>query len=173
MTQLTISQALRRVKRAKGRVAELKTRAAQSVSYLAEQKPTFDFKATRVELAAAKEELIGLETSIACANAVNTVSFQGKDITLAEAIRRLQELKDDMSWLAHLTLRSGKERTREYEWDAQGERQVQVTRETVYASDMSEPERVKEMDNLRDRFESLNGLVESANHRVLVDWHAT
>jgi hypothetical protein len=173
MSQLTISQSLRRIKRVKGKIAEYKTRAVQSVSHVKDKKPTFDFKAVREQLAAAKEELIGLESAVAVANAARTVTFEGREMRLAEAIRRLQELKDEMSWLPQLNLREGVERTSEFEWDESKGVQVRVVREITHVSHLSEVERVAELDMLRDRFEALNGLVESANHTTTVEWSDT
>lgn len=170
MANLTIAQSLRRIKKCKGRIAELKTRAMQSVSFTDDKKPTFDFKATREELAAAKEELIGLESAVAVANATTSVAFEGKELTLAQAIRRLQELKDEMSWLPQLCIREGVERTSDVEWDPEKDRQVRVTREVRWQTSLTELERVAEIDKLRDMFERLNDLVETANHRTEVAW---
>ncbi|MDD2786066.1 MAG: hypothetical protein PHS79_04220 [Patescibacteria group bacterium] len=168
MTTMTIAQALRRIKKNKGRVAELKARATQSVSYEAGKKPVFDFKALRENLSKTKEELIRLEAAVTVANANARILFEGRDMPLAEAVRRLQELKDDMSWLPQLNVREGVERVADYEFDPEKERQIRVTRETVWASELSELERVSEIDSLRDRFERLNDLVEQANHRTEV-----
>ena len=170
MSNLTIAQSLRRIKKCKGRIAELKSRAMQSVSYAADKKPTFDFKVMREELAAAKEELVGLESAVAVANATTSVSFEGKEMRLAEAIRRLQELKDEMSWLPQLHIQEGVERVPEVEWDPEKERQIRVTREVKWQTGLPELERVKEIEGLRDKFERLNDLVETANHRTEVEW---
>jgi hypothetical protein len=166
----TVSQALRRTKKLKGRMGELTARATTSVSYLAEKKPAFGFKATRDEMAKVREDLIALETAIAKANATTSIDFDGKPMTLPEAIRRLQEFKSEMVWLSSLTLRNGTERHRDTEYDQESGRTKLVTIETTYMSDMDEVERAKELDRLRDHFERLNDLVETANHKTLTDW---
>lgn len=170
MAHLTISQSLRRIKKCKGRIAELKVRAGQSVSFTDEKAPTFNFKAVREELAAAKEELVCLEAAVAVANATTRINCEGKEMTLAEAIRRLQEFKDGMSWLPQLCIREGVERTSDVEWDLEKERQVRVTREVRWQTGLTELERVAEIESLRERFERLNDLVETANHRTEVEW---
>ncbi len=172
MAQLTISQGLRRVKKCKGRLAELTARASASVSYEAGKKPSFDFKATRAEVAKVRAELVGLEAAIARANATATVSVDGKSVTLAEAIRWLQEFKAEMAWLPQLVLRTGTERTPDVEWDENLGRQVRRSREVVWTSELSEPDRAAELESLRDRFERLNDAVETANHRTPIEWAA-
>jgi len=169
-TSLTVSQALRRVKKCKGRMAELTQRAAGVVSYEAGKKPDFDFKVLRGEVASVREELVTLEAAVAKANALATVSFEGRHVTVAEAIRRLQELKAEMAWVSNLHLRSGTERQGEAEWDEELGRSVRRSREVTYVSELSEPGRVAELDALRDRFERLNDAVERQNHTTLVDW---
>ena len=166
---LTISQALRRTKKLKGRMGELTARASASVSYLPSAKPAFDFKATRAEVEKVREELIALESSVAKANATTSIDFDGKSMTLAVAIRRLQECKAEIAWLTQLALRSGTERHREMGFDQETGRNNFAYVEVVYVSDLTEVERVGELDKLRDRFERLNDLVETANHRTATD----
>ncbi len=170
MPNLTISQGLRRIKKIKGRVAELKGRASMSVSYETSKKPVFDFKATRDELAKAKEELIRLEAAVAVANATARITFEERDMFLAEAVRRLQELKDDISWLPQLHVREGAEQSQDNEWDEERGRHVRIAREVIWATELKEIDRVHEIESLRDRFERLNDLVEQANHRTEVDY---
>jgi predicted metal-dependent hydrolase len=170
---LTIAQALRRIKKLKGRMGELTTRAAASVSYQSDQKPAFDFAATRTEVETTREVLIVIEAAVAKANALATVNFDSRAMTLAEAIRRLQEFKAEMAWLGGLTLRSGIERRREPDYDQETGR-TKVTVVTItFTSDLSEVQRAAELDKLRDRFERLNDLVEAANHRTATDWRGS
>jgi len=168
MSNLTIAQALRRTKKTRGNISELKTRASEAVSHEAGKKPTFDFEPTCEALANAKEELIKLESSIACANASTTITYEGKSMTLAEAIRRLQELKDQMSWLTSLHIREGVERSSDLVWNDETGRQSRVTTEVTYITKLSERDRVEKIESLRDQFEALNDLVEQANHRTEV-----
>lgn len=165
---MTISQALRRVKRLKGRYSELSQRATGSVSYEQGKKPVFDFAATRGEMAKVREELVVLEAAIAVGNAEAIVEYAGKHMTLAEAIRRLQEFKTELAWLARLELRSGTEVGREIDYDESIGRNVPRRIETTYISDLSEIDRANEVERLREQFEELNDLVESANRQSKV-----
>jgi hypothetical protein len=170
MTALTVSQSLRRVKKLKGRMAELTARAHGVVSYEAGKKPNFEFKALRVEIAKVREDLVTLEAAVAKANAVTVISVDESRMTIAEAIRRLQELKAEMSWVSSLQIREGVERHADMEWDDQTDRPVRRTREVTHISDLKETEKVAEIDELRDRFERLNDAVERANHVTTVEW---
>ncbi len=170
MSKMNIAQALRRIKKLKGRMGELTARASGSVSYEADKKPAFDFRKTRDEVAAVREELVMLESSVARANAAAEIECDGKRLTVAEAIRRLQECKAEMVWLGQLGLRSGIERRMERDYDEASGRTVLVKHETQYVADLSEVERAAEIESLRGRFERLNDAVEAANHRTAVDW---
>src|SRR5690242_11129974 len=117
MSKMNIAQALRRIKKLKGRMGELTARASGSVSYEVGKKPAFDFRKTRDEVAAVREELVTLESSVARANAAAEIECDGKRLTVAEAIRRLQECKAEMVWLGQLSLRSGVEKRTERDYD--------------------------------------------------------
>ena len=163
MTQFTISQALRKIKRLKGPMGELSSRAASSVSYLADQKPSFDFAETRKKLDEAREELIKLRSGVAAANGVTLITWEDKQITLAEGIARLQEFKAEMSWLQALNLQEGSTTESYYDYD-DNSRRVRCEKVITWKSHLSETSRVDEIDTLKDKFEDLNSRVESANH---------
>ncbi|MCX6782280.1 MAG: hypothetical protein NTW66_04155 [Candidatus Magasanikbacteria bacterium] len=167
-TNQNISQALRRVKQLKGRMAELSLRAAGSVSHTKDEAPAFDFTVTRAEIASVRGELVALEAAVAVANATTAIEFEGKTLTLAAAIRQLQEYKAEMAWLSQLRLQSGTFVSREAEYDEATGRHVTRKVETTFVSHLSEQARVAEIDQLRERFAALNDLVESANHRTSV-----
>jgi hypothetical protein len=162
----TISQGLRHIKRLKGRMGELTARAAASVSYEAGKKPPFDFNATREEVGEVREQLVCLEAAVARANATTDIQDGDRTMSLAEAIRRLQETKAEIAWLANLNLRQGTERGYENEWDDESHRPVRRPHEVTYESCLTEPQRVEQIDALRNRFEALNDAVEAANHRT-------
>ena len=171
MVKLTISQCLRRAKSIKGRIAELKARASASVSYIREKKPKFDFKTTREELSAVKEDLILIETAIAVANATNKIKIGAQEITIAQAIRNLQEIKDEIAWLSSLRLCDETIVEKERNYDDNGKIVIDKV-ETVYLTDLSEVDRVAQIDKLKKRFEMLNDLVERANHTVETGYEA-
>ncbi len=163
---ITISQGLRHIKRLKGRMGELSARASASVSYEAGKKPPFDFNATREEVGKVREELVRLEAAVARANATTDIRDGDRTMSLAEAIRRLQEIKAEIAWLSGLTLRQGTERAFEDAWNDEFHRLVRRPQEVTYESCLTEPQRVEQVDALRNRFEALNDAVEAANHRT-------
>lgn len=58
MNAMTISQALRSIKRTRGKIAELSERAASCVSFDEAKPPVWDFAMVREELAQAKDNLL-------------------------------------------------------------------------------------------------------------------
>lgn len=169
MQTQTISQTLRTIKRLKGKMSDLATRASASVSHEAGKPPHFEFGATRAELGRVREELILAESAVAEANATTRITFEGRTMTLAEAIRRLQEIKSEISWVTGLNLREGTERLQDgFDWDESLRRRTPQTREVTYVTSLKETERVVQIDELQGRFERLNDAVETANHRTAV-----
>lgn len=166
--EMTISQALRRVKKLKGLLAEHQSRAKLGVSYLESNVPSFRFCDEIVKMEEVTVELISLESRIAVANANNTVTEESVPITLSMAIRTLQEIKGQISFYQSLVLKSGIEKTRENNWDDVLEKQVIRLVEVKYVSDLSEVDRDSKVKSLQDRFERLNNLVENANHSILI-----
>lgn len=167
-TKITIAQALRRVKKLKGQIAEHTQRAQQSVSYVKGNVPAFRFDSEVASLRAAQIEMLDLQSRIAVANAKATVSFGNDTITHAEAIRRLQEMKGDIAFLKSLVIRNETVKTRDQEYDATSGRYVPITTETTFVSDLSEKDRDKQVRDLQDGFEALNNAVEDHNHKVTI-----
>lgn len=165
----TISQGLRRVKKLKGLLAEAQTRATQATSWLAGKRPVFTFEEQRGKRAALQGEIVRIETAIAVANATSTIMVDGQSVTLARAIRELQEVKADLAWLASLNLRAGTEESVEYVYDEEKGRNMSRTKSVTYEAVMDEPARVGLVQALRDRFEAINDALETANHRTLIE----
>lgn len=166
--KMTIAQALRRVRKLKGFICEHRARAVAGVSYLDSKVPAFRFDTEIADMNRAVEEMIDLESRIAVANATATVEDETRPLTLAAAIRTLQEIKGAATFYQSLNLRSGTEKTRESDWDDNESKSIVRTVELVYVSDLSEQARDAKVKELQNRFEQLNNLVEDANHRVLV-----
>jgi hypothetical protein len=167
--KVTIAQALRRIKKLKGQIAEHSTRAQQGVSYVQGKTPAFSFREAVLALNAARSEMLDLESRVAVANAKKTVaSSDGTKLTLAHAIRQLQELKGQIAFLRGLNLRSETVREREQNWDDEQMKHITRVNEVTYVSDLSEQDRDREVRLLQDQFETLNNAVEEANHTVLV-----
>jgi hypothetical protein len=165
---LTIAQALRRVKKLKGLVAEHQTKAKNGVSYVADKVPAFRFGDEMTAIAEAIAEMVDLESRIAIANATSQVQEGDETLTLAKAIRTLQEIKGYIAFYQGLLLRDGVEKTRESDWDEDSCKSISRVVETTYVSDLSEQARDRRVKDLQNRFETLNNLVEDANHKVLV-----
>ncbi|MDO8617632.1 MAG: hypothetical protein Q7N87_01930 [Candidatus Uhrbacteria bacterium] len=166
----TISQGLRRVKQLKGQMAEFGSRAAACVSYEESQKPVWAFGETREKLRTTREQLVTLEAAIARANATATVEIDGKRMTIAEAVRRLQETKAEIVWLQGLRLTEGVEKRRESEYDEATGRSVPRVTEVVHKTELKEVDRVADVERLRNYFDRLNDAVETANHMTKIEW---
>lgn len=167
--KVTIAQALRRIKKLKGQIAEHSTRAQQGVSYVQGKAPAFRFEQAMSALNSAREEMLDLEVRVAQANAKKTVAdINGDKITLVRAIRTLQELKGQIAFLRGLNLRSETVREREQNWDDEQLKHLTRINEVTYVSDLSEQDRDTQIKLLQDQFEVLNNTVEEANHTVLV-----
>ncbi|MCZ2224265.1 MAG: DIP1984 family protein [Chitinophagales bacterium] len=167
---MNISEALRRIKKLKGVVAQESGRMKTSVSHLENEPPAFDFKESLLAYEKAKSELVSLEGRLAKTNGVTTIDFGGKKVSLAEAIRQLQELRGDITLFKELVLRNSVEKTKESSYDEDKEKYVYTTVTQKWVSAISEREREEAVNNLETKFEALNNAVEKANHSTsLVD----
>lgn len=162
----TISQGLRRIKKLKGKMAELTARARECVCYEADQAPTFDFDTVRKDMATTRNELIKLEAAVARANATMEIIFGEERMPLAEAIRRLQETKAEIAFLRELPIRESIEKRQEDGWDHSIGRSLRNVTTVMWKTHMSKLTRVQEIEALNERFEVLNNAVEEANHRT-------
>jgi hypothetical protein len=166
--KMTIAQALRRIKKLKGLIAENQQRAQAGVSYDASKVPNFRFQEAFAAMTQAQLDVVGLESRVAVANATNTVQHQGKDILLAQAVRLLQELKGQIAFLKGLHLRNEVVKDRQQEWDDIEMKHIMRVTETTFTSDLSEQDRDLQVKKIQDIFETLNNAVEDANHIVTV-----
>ena len=166
--KITIAQALRRVKKLKGQIAEHTVRAQQSVSYEKDKVPAFRFNEEVLAKKGAQNEMVDLQARIAIANAKATVMFDGETYSHSEAIRILQELKGEIAFLHSLNLRNETVKSREQDWDDVKNAYVSRTTETVFVSDLSERERDTQVKTLQNAFEQLNNAIEDHNHKVAV-----
>jgi hypothetical protein len=168
MSNLTIAQGLRRIKKLKGELAEHTTRAQAGVSYLSTTVPAFRYTEEKALMQACKNEMVDLESRIAIANATVKVKFNGNEVLLARAIRELQEVKGEIAFLKGLNLRTETIREKEQEYDEDREKFVSRYTEKVFLSDLSEKERDQQVKVLMDKFEQLNNVLEDANHSSLI-----
>ncbi len=165
-TRISIAKALRIRKSLKGEIAELTRRATACVAWVEGKRKDFEFSTVDEARKAKVENLVMLETAIARSNAMSTATWQGRDVTLAELIRRQVELKGELTFVASLTLQHGPQRVATGEWD-EHRRPVHTTE--TWSSAYTEPERVKLLAELRTKCEALNETLEEANHRNLVE----
>lgn len=165
---LTIAQALRKVKKLKGVMAEETARMKAGVSYNKEEVPEFRFVDSAKKRELAQEELIDLESKITFANANNTVVCSLGTVTLSKAVRALQEIKGNITLYKELVLVNKVTKDREEYYSAEHAKYMSEVKEVVMVSDLSEVDRDKKVKELVDAFEVLNNVVEDTNHKVVV-----
>lgn len=166
--KMTIAQALRRIKKLKGQIAENEQRAKLGVSYDVSKVPAFRFQEAVDKMFATQNEMVALEARVAVANATAMVADGNQTISMALAIRTLQELKGRIAFLKGLHIRNETVKDRQTEWDDAESKHIYRTTETVFLSDLTEQSRDAQIQELQDRFEALNNAVEDANHAVVV-----
>lgn len=172
MVKMTISQALRRVSKLKGQMAEWDARARAASTTVKGKEPEFAFKESVEKLDLLREEVVGLTEAVAVANATNSVEFEKGKVTLAGAIRRLQELKSRIALYKGIVIRN--EKVEETEWDADPadySKRVPNKKVTEFVASISEKDRDAAVKTMQDKFEALNDALESANHRVTIELH--
>jgi len=167
-TKITIAQALRRIKKLKGQIAEHTQRAQQSVSYEQGKLPAFRFNEEVHALKSAQNEMVDLQARVSIANAKASIMDGTDELSHSEAIRRLQEMKGEIAFLRGLNLRNEVVKSREQDYDEAKNTYVMRVTETVWLSDLSELDRDKQVRQLQDHFEALNNVVEDHNHKVAV-----
>jgi len=166
MAEMTISQALRRIKKLKGQLAENLIRSQAGVSYRVGAPPAFAFTASVQKADAIRQELVQLESRLAVTNATARIDFHGDCPTIAFAIRQLQELKSQIAWYRALPVRAHEE-TSEETWDYdEGGKHVRT--QVPWKCDLPEEKRATVVDDLQDQFDRLNDAVERANHATVL-----
>lgn len=172
MGKMTISQGLRLIKKLKGEIAELTARATQSVSYDEKSPPVYDYDEVSKERDDTILKMVMVEGEVAKANATKTITDPStkKPITLALAIRILQEMKGQIAFLKSLAIKEGKETKKEREWDEDEGKTLLKTTETVWITKLKVKDRDNKMKNLKDQFDALNNEVERANHITTIDF---
>lgn len=162
MSEMTISQALRQIKKVKGQLSESLSRAQANVSHKESAVPAFQFSVCMGKADGARRQLVDLEARIAVTNATTKIVHGDQTMTLVRAVRRLQELKAQIAWLRGLSVRSqGRTVEKELEYGGvDGHRNVDVPW-TCY---LPEAEKAEQVDAAQQEFDALNDAVERANH---------
>jgi len=167
--KLSIAQALRRIKKLKGLIAEHQQRAQVGVSYDVTKIPAFRYKDAVEGMFSTQDEVVALESRVAVANAKTVVTIPGgAQVSMALAIRTLQELKGRIAFLKGLHLRSETVKERTNDWDDTEMKHIARVTETTFVSDLSEQDRDQQVKALQNQFEALNNAVEDTNHLVVV-----
>lgn len=167
--QLTIAQALRRIKEIKGQVAKHSRNAQASVTHEAKQVPAYAFSAEWERATALVEEMIDLQASVTAANVHTTVDFEGKARTLSWCTKKLAEIKGAIAWHESLVVRTAEktfEEEHEMTYGTAGAARIRV--ETEWTCHLPEAKRAERVQSLNDKFSALNDLVETMNHRTTV-----
>lgn len=159
---LTVAKGLRVAKKLAGHVAELQGRLRGASSWRESQPPAFDFAATLVAHDAAVDELVTLRSRIARANAFTTLSHRGCELTVAEAIRRADELKGRAVLLASLDLSAG-ERREATDYDDRGRPVYETVRQVAV---WTPAERAARVEAIRAELEELVDAIEEVNHQT-------
>lgn len=162
---MTISQALRYASQLKGKISDARERAKSSLTHKAGAPAPFSFD-DQIKIADdLTDELAALQGKLAEANATNTVDYKGTQISLAHAVRVLQELKGKTAWFKELScLAADRVESEERSWDEMTDKYISKTVATICG--MTQAQRAARVDSLQEEFSSLNGAVESANHTV-------
>ncbi len=166
--KMTIAQALRRIKKLKGQIAEHEQRAKAGVSYDVSKVPAFRFEEAVKAMFTTQDEVVALEARVAVANAKKTIQDGSEKVVLAQAVRTLQELKGRIAFLKGLHLRNETVKDRSNDWDDVEMKHIARVTETTFKSDLSEKDRDQQVKALQDRFDVLNNAVEDANHTITV-----
>lgn len=166
MAEMTISQALRRIKKLKGQLADHLARAQAGVSFRVDSPPAFAFAASVERANAVRDELLGLESRLAVTNANTSFDFDGRKVSLASAVRLLQELKGQIAWYKALPVRA-REDTSEESWSYNDEGK-HVRTQIAWKCSLPEEKRAAVSEGLQDHFDRLNDAVERANHSTVL-----
>src|SRR5208337_3023218 len=104
--ELTISQALRKIKTIKGKIAKHSANAMGSVTHRSDSRPAYSFENEWEIARSCVDELLEIQTRVAIANAKTTIDFKGKTRTLAWCTRKLIEIKGAIAWYSGLSVRA-------------------------------------------------------------------
>ncbi len=166
MSDLTISQGLRRIKKLKGELAELTKRASTSVAYQVGREPAFKFSECVEKAQVAGSELLTLQSRLAITNALTTVKFDGKEMTLAQATRQLEEFKGQIKFIEGLPVRDH-EKSFEDEFDYDDSmKRVKIVKE--WRCELPRAKQAEAIKGFKEKFDALNDAVETTNHKTLL-----
>jgi hypothetical protein len=165
--EITIAQALRKIKDLKGRIARHSANAMTSVTHKTNAPPAYAFGAEWEQASLLVEEMLELQTRIAIANSKTTVDYEGKSRSLTWCTKKLAEIKGAIAWHNGLQVRAQKTTIEEeFEWAPGASSRARVA--TEYTCHLPEAERAACVRGLETKFIDLNDLVETENHRTRI-----
>ena len=163
MAEMTITQAIKRMSKLKGKLKDLRERAKENLVHLAEDTPAYKFDECLAEAEKTRDELLKLKTAVAVSNAKLTIEWDGTKQPLPWAIALLREWKGELEFLGALAVRAQPETTeRSKEFD--GDKYVPVV--TKHKCHLPTKERDKLRSELQDRYDDLNDRVNGLNNRT-------
>jgi hypothetical protein len=163
--EMTVTQAIKRMSKLKGRLKEAHERAKENVVHVAEDTPAYAFDDCLAEADKAREELLRIRTAVTLSNAAQTVEWEGRKHPLPYAIALLREWAGQLEFLGALPVRAQAE-TVDRGKDFDGEKYVPVT--TKYRCHLPTAERDRRRAELQDRFDALNDRVNALNNRTSI-----
>lgn len=166
---MTISQALREVSDLKGKIKDWDERLQDAVFAFNDAPAAFDLRQVRENRNQLVERMVALSTAIAAANAATTIEWQDKRIPLALAVRTLNELKGLIAKVKALSVRNqDKGADVEKDYDYEDGKRVQTKTEKPWTCMLPTAKKAQLADELQDRFNKLNDVVETTNGKTLI-----
>lgn len=162
-SDMTIAQAIRLVSKLKGQLGELQARGLTCVTFKVSEEPAFQFQKTCDDIAAVSAKLVDIQSRVAAAGATVSLTWEGNLVRLGKAVRLAQEMRSQIAWLKTLPVRAqATTTTSETEYDFAVEKHVR--RDIPWTCSLPEAARAEQIQVLQDRFDALNGLIETTNH---------
>ena len=169
MSSMTISQALRQVKKIKGELSENVERAKNSITFKEGEDPAFEFQRCMEKITALRTSLVALQSHIAETNAITLIQFNGASLSLAYAVLRLKEYKGEIAFLSELKgLARNKDVSSQMEVSFDFETDKRVNKTVVHYCKLPEAKRAELAEKVQASFDALNDTVETANHRTVL-----
>jgi hypothetical protein len=168
--EMTIAQALRRVKEIKGQVGKHVHNAQHCVTHKSKDKPAYTFGAEMEKAESLVGEMIDLQTRIGAANIKATVDFEGRSRSLLWCTKKLAEIKGSIALHEGFAVRAQEKTSEEdFEWVRKEDGQTAHLRvATEWTCHLPEAARAARVAMLQAKFAELNDLVETMNHRTAV-----
>lgn len=169
MADLTISQALRKIRDVKGRLAKHQANAASSVRYSENDLPAYKFFDSIQESTDLLDQLLNLQAAVAAANVNTRFPWKGTDVSVAWAVKRLEALKGLIKWYGELVvLAHASVATERLDFAEVDGRTQRVRVPEIQKCDLPEATRATVIQTYQDEFNELNDMVETINHRTSI-----